>query len=425
VVERSQFTTFGGKTSWEFIKAIAQMFCCAIYQDQSQINLIPINEIATAGAIDLSGRVKVEKKYFSIPSQGSSNYIGYKNTDNLSESFGRLTVTAPVNPAEEKTLLTLDLMLPGRYYVGQYYKNFFNTNFNENTALKDSPLLLYDGGDTDYTTITHGSDTEVDILLKVLTYLDFSPWWAVFQLLSTEGIAYDAEISIDPYTLTKLKPYLLVRVNELGGLFYLNKITGFDPDSGRLAKCQLIKWRAAEYDVTPLTLLFTYNGETDAITVTSNVPWTVTTLGQVTLDKSSGTGNDTVTVTADANVEIDTEVNFNFGGTVVDVVVTMQNMTLNSMAAIGTQAVGDPFTPDPTFTATAIGTGTRRVFWAIYKDTTLVDSGYDDFTILAGANDYSFTGLTAPATPGTDYTFRIGYKAGTYPVSSAQFEITL
>lgn len=425
VVDRSIFTTFGGRSSWEFIKAIAQLFCCAVYQVETEISLIPLNQIATAGAIDLSGRVKLEKKYFAIPGHGSSNYVNYENTDNLAESFARTTITAPVIPTEEKSLMTLDLMLPGQYWVNLYSKNFFNTDYNANGALKDKPLLLYDDGDTDYTTITHGTDTEVDVLLKVLTYMDLTQWWAIYQSLATLGEAYDAEIYIDPYTLTKLKPWLLVRINELGGLFYLNKISGFDPDSGRLAKCQVVKWLVAKYDVTPTSLVFTYNGETKTLTVTSNIPWLVTTLGDVTLNKASGTGNDTVIVTCDSNIEADTEVNFNFGGAMVDIIATMQNMTLNSVAAVGTQGVGDPITPDPTFSATAIGTGPRRVFWAIYKAAVRVDSGYRDFTITAGTNNYAITGLTAPGTPGTDYTLRVGYKSGTYPVSSAQFEIIL
>lgn len=425
VVDRSQLVTFGGKSSWDFIKAIAQLFCAAVYQDETEITLIPLNQITTTGAIDLSGRVKPEKKYFAIPGLGSANYVSYENTDNLNEDFARLTITAPVVPTGEKALMTLDLMLPGQYYVNQYYKNFFNTDYNANGSLKDKPLLLYDGGDTDYTTITHGTDTEVDVLLKVLTYMDLAQWWLTYQSLATLGEAYDAEIYIDAYTLTKLRPWLLVRINELGGLFYLSKITGFDPDSGRLAKCQVVKWCVGKYDVTPTSLVFTYNGETKTLTVTSNIPWLVTTLGDVTLNKASGTGNDTVIVTCDSNVEADTEVNFNFGGAMVDVVATMQNMTLNSVAAVGTQGVGDPISPNPTFSATAIGTGPRRVFWAIYKALALVSSGYRNFTITAGTNNYAITGLTAPGTAGTDYTLRVGYKSGTYPVSSAQFTVII
>jgi hypothetical protein len=289
-------------------------------------------------------------------------------------------------------------------------------------------MLLYDGGDTDYTTITHGTDTEVDILLKVLTFMPLSAWWANYQMVSSRGIAYDAEVYLDPYTLSRLKPWLLVRVNELGGLFYLSKITGFDPDSGKMAKCQLVRWGdAISYSLSTSAMTFTYDGQSQTITVTSNVSWTASVIGSgVVLNKYSGGGNDVVTVTSNIYGGITATIRFNFAGTAVDVSVAMAEMTLDSVAAIGTQVFGDPFTTAPTFTATSIlSQGPRRVFWAIYKGSTLVDSGYKNFTMLLGTNDYSFTGLTVPSDIGTTFTFRVGYESGYYPVSSAQFEIIL
>jgi len=423
VVDRADLVTFGGKTSWEFIKAVAQLFGCIIYQDQSEISLIPLNHISTNGAIDLSGKVKKEKKYFAIPGHGSANHINYDNDSTLA----RTTITAPVTPTSEKDLLTLDLMLPGQLWVNQYSKNFFNTDFNEG-SFKDKPMLLYDGGDTDYTTITHGTDTETDILLKVLTFMPLSAWWATYQMVASRGIAYDAEVYLDPYTLSRLRPWLLVRVNELGGLFYLNKITGFDPDSGKMAKCQLVRWDdAISYSLSTSAMTFTYYRQSQMITVTSNVSWTVSVIGSgVVLNKYSGGGNDVVTVTSNIYAGITAIIRFNFAGTTVDVSVAMAEMTLDSVAAIGTQTFGASFSPAPTITATSIfSQGPRRVFWAIYKGSTLVNSGYKNFTMLLGTNNYSFTGLTVPADTGTTFTFRVGYESGYYPVSSAQFEITL
>ncbi len=423
VVDRADLVTFGGKSSWEFLKAVAQLFGCIIYQDQSEISLIPLNHISTNGAIDLSGKVKADKKYFAIPGHGSSNHINYDDDSTLA----RVTITAPVTPASEKNLLTLDLMLPGQLWVNQYSKNFFNTDFNEG-SFKDKPMLLYDGGDTDYTTITHGTDTEVDIPLKVLTFMPLSTWWATYQMVASRGIAYDAEVYLDPYTLSRLKPWLLVRVNELGGLFYISKITGFDPDSGKMAKCQLVRWGdAISYSLSTSALTFTYDGQSQTITVTSNVAWTASVIGSgVVLDKYYGGGNDVVTVTSNVYGGIDAIIRFNFAGTTVDVSVAMAEMIINSVDDIGTQRLQYPFSPAPTFNATSIySQGVRRVFWAIYNGSSLVRSGYQDFNITLGTNDYSFTGLSVLELPDTDFTFRVGYESGSYPVSSPQFEIEL
>ena len=288
-------------------------------------------------------------------------------------------------------------------------------------------MLLYDGGDTDYTTITHGTDTATDILLKVLTFMPLSTWWATYQTVASRGIAYDAEVYLDPYTLSRLKPWLLVRVNELGGLFYLSKITGFDPDSGKMAKCQLVRWGdAISYSLSTSAMTFTYDGQSQTITVTSNVAWTASVIGSgVVLDKYYGGGNDVVTVTSNVYAGIGSIIRFDFAGTTIDVSVTMAEMIIDSIAAIGTQTWGDPYTSNPTFAATSTEPGTRRVFWAVYKGSTLVSSGYQNFSILFGTNNYSFTGLSAPQDTGTTFTFRVGYEPGSYPVSSAQFTITL
>lgn len=420
VVDRADLVTFGGRSSWEFIKAVAQLFGCIIYQDQAEISLIPLNHVSTNGAIDLSGKVKADKKYFAIPGHGSSNHINYDDS-----TLARVTITAPVTPATEKDLLTLDLMLPGQLWVNQYSKNFFNTDYNEG-SFKDKPMLLYDGGDTDYTTITHGTDTATDILLKVLTFMPLSTWWATYQTVASRGIAYDAEVYLDPYTMSRLKPWLLVRINELGGLFYINKITGFDPDSGKMAKCQLVRWGDA-ISLSTSAMTFTYDGQSQTITVTSNVPWTASGIGSgVVLDKYYGGGSDVVTVTSNVYAGIDAIIRFNFAGTTVDVSVVMAEMVLDSVAAIGTQTFGAAFSPAPTFSATSIyAQGPRLVFWAIYKGATLISTGYQSFTMLLGTNNYSFAGLTAPDDIGTTFTFRVGYKSGSYPVSSAQFKIEL
>jgi hypothetical protein len=417
VVDRADFKNFGGKTSWEFLKAVAQLFCAAIWQDRTDIRLIPLNALTTTGAVDLSGKAKVERKYFAIPGHGSLNHISYAGA----EDIGKLTVTSPVKPEEEKNLLTFDISLPGQLYVGQYSKNFFNT-----AEGREGAILLYDSGDPDYTTITHGTDTATDVLLKVLTYFDFSTWWTTYRLLAAKGIAFDAEIYLDTYSLMRLRPWLLVRINELGGLFYLNKITGFDPDSGKMAKCQVVKWATGLYSISGETIVFTYEGQTATITVTANIAWTVTAGAGVSLNKSSGTGDDTVIVTAEYYAGIEAIITFNFAGNELAGTADMAEMTLDSIDAIGTQITGDPFSPAPTFTATSIySQGTRRVFWAIYNGATMVRSGYEDFVMLLGTNDYSFTGLTVTELPDTDFTFRIGYKAGTYPIQSANYAVTL
>jgi len=431
VVDRSQMVTFGGRTSWEFIKAIAQLFCAAVYQDRTEITLVPLANISSTGAVNLSGKVRKEKKYFAIPGQESVNYIGYNNTDNLPREYGRMTVTAPVKPAAEKELLTLDLMLPGQLWVNQYSKNFFNTDFNGNGALVTAPMLLYDSGDPDYTTITHGTDTATDILLKVLTHFNFSGYWAPFQMMSSIGECWDAEVFLDHYTLSKLRPWLLVRINELGGLFYLNKITGFDPDTGKPAKCQVVRWGEGGYSVSTNALKFTYTGETQQIVITSTVAWTAAVsgipTGGVLIDKASGSGDDVITVTMDGEVFANNLITITFGTKVELVTCKMDEMLLVSVDTIGTQTFLEAFSPAPSVEMHSVDGGSRRLFWAIYNGAALVRSGYKDLTIPAMITTefIDITGLTVLETPDTDFTFKVGYESGTYPETSANYTVIL
>ena len=431
VIDRSQLVTFGGKSSWDFIKAIAQLFCAAVYQDRTEITLVPLANISSAGAVNLSGKVRKEKKYFAIPGQGSVNYIGYNNTDNLPKEYGRMTITAPVKPVVEKELLTLDLMLPGQLWVNQYSKNFFNTDFNGNGALATAPMLLYDSGDPDYTTITHGTDTATDILLKVLTHFNFSGYWAPFQMMSSIGECWDAEVFLDHYTLSKLRPWLLVRINELGGLFYLNKISGFDPDTGKPAKCQVVRWGEGGYSVSTNALKFTYTGQTQQIVITSTVAWTAAVsgipTGGVLIDKASGSGDDVITVTMDGEVFANNLITITFGTKVELVTCRMDEMLLVSVDTIGTQTYLEAFSPAPSVEMQSTDGGLRRLFWAIYNGAVLVRSGYKDLTIPAMITTefIDITGLTVLELPDTDFTFKVGYKAGDYPISSANYQVTL
>ena len=427
VIDRSQLVTFGGKTSWEFIKSIAQIFCAAIYQDADEITLVPLNNISSAGAVDLTGKCKPLTKYYTVPGHGSSNYIRYKNTDNLTDDFARMNISVGIKPLLEKELLTFDLMLPGQYFVVTHMKKFFDTNVNGNGELLTTPMLLFDDGEQAIVTVTHGSDTAASIYLKVLSYYDFTPWWSSYNLISIEGIAYDAEIGINHYLLSKLRPWLLVRINELGGLFYLNKISGYDPDSGKPARCQVIKWAGGEFSITPASFTFAYNGQTGTITIVSNILWVATYIGDgVSLDKESGTGNDTVTVTVTDDNAVDTTIEFSFGGVIEEITADMPAMEINSISAIGTQYRASAFSPAPTVNITSIPGGARRVFWAIYKGGVITSiDGYCDLTLGHGTADYTLTGVITTSQMGTDFTLRVGYSADSHPIVSNKFTITL
>lgn len=304
-INRTELKTIGGKTTWDFLKVVAQLFCCSIYTSGTQVTFIPLNEIAS-GATDfnLSGRVKSHVKYPNIPGQSYINYIKFKNTDNLPEYYGRMEVLAPVNPYSKKDLFTFDAMMPGLYW-NAYVSNIFNTDINANGELNKSILLLYDDGTTTSTTVVFEaspSDFSVVEDLKVLTRFEFDIYYTSFQALSTKGLAFEVEISINPFDLIRLKPYSLLRIDDLGGLFYLSKISNYDPDNGKPAKCQVVKYDTPSFSIAPLSLSYASGVETKSVTITSTVFWEMTyNPAWIIPSKTSGFGTETITLRSQIN----------------------------------------------------------------------------------------------------------------------------
>ena len=434
--DRTSFVTLGGITPWDYIKTLAQLFCASIYQDGSEFTFIPLNEITTAGELNFSGKIKNPVKYPNIPNQEYENIIRYKNTDNLPSDYGILTILAPVNPAIKKDLFSLNLMLPGLYYDATVGDNIFNTDPGANSDLMKTPLILFDDGTLspacNIIYESSPSDYTVSYLLHLLQVFDYSQFYAGYQLMSAKGICYDVDIAINPYDWFKMRPYRTVRINELGGSFYLNKITNYDPYSGRMARCQVVRHDSISYEIDPSSLSFISTGESKDITITSNVAWKITGIVPpwVTLNKTSGTGDDTLTVTAPNNTggSRSGDLNITIAGHTTVIALAQDEAftcTLNHIDTVSSPQYGDDeFVPQPSFEATVTGSGTITIYWACYNSAhVLQNSGSESFAMTAGTNTYTFAhAMTPNVLPGNDYDFRIG-KTTSYTLTSNHFNI--
>jgi hypothetical protein len=241
-IDKALMANFGGKNPWDFIKYLSHLFCASIYQDGTEFTLIPFNNLTDTGAVNLTNKLVGYSKYPNIPKYEANNFIGYKLTDNLPETYGRFTLTSPVTPLTDKNLFTFDLMLPGQYNT---LNSLFNTGYTVNSDLTSSPLFLFDDETGTARAVKFEatpSNFDDVATLKNLTYYNFSVHYSGLQALATKGLYYDADLALNPYDFLRLSPFKLIRINELGGLFYLNKISNFDPYSGKTAKCQIIKW---------------------------------------------------------------------------------------------------------------------------------------------------------------------------------------
>lgn len=297
--EYSAVKLFGGRNPWEMIKLIGHLTCSIIYFDGTSIVIAPFSEMDTFTPVSFSGRIKRPfTKYINLPGYEATNYVRYSNSDNLPETYAQGELPADVNPIKSKELLKLDLMLPGRYYNDTESRTLWNTSYPENGDLASTPLILYDAGTTTSgtsVTINHtlaGGTQSTAGAMKVLRQYAILSGYLSLYAATLKGECYDVGMNVTLYDIMRLKPYSLLQINELGGLFYLNKITNFDPYSGKEAKAQLIRMfkidkpldleevterfatdYAAAFAVVGITATY-FNGANKTIILTASTPGT-------------------------------------------------------------------------------------------------------------------------------------------------------
>lgn len=295
----SEVKLFGGKSAWELIRLMGQLTCSIIYFSDGGIVIAPFSEMDTFPAVSFNNRLKKPlTKYINLPGYEAINYVRYSNSDNLPETYAQGEIPADVNPVKSRELLKLNLVLPGRYYNSTEGQMLWNTSYPENGELASIPLVLYDSGRTTSGTAvtinftapggTQSSSGNVKILRQ---YAILSGYVSLYAA-ALQGTVYEADININIYDLMRLKPYSLLQINELGGLYFLNSIKNFDPNSGKYAKVQLVRMYkitkpldleevterfatdyAADFAAVGITVTY-YNGANKTIILTASTPGT-------------------------------------------------------------------------------------------------------------------------------------------------------
>ncbi len=174
----------------------------------------------------------------------------------------------------------------------------WNTSYPENGELASTPLILYDAG-----TVTSGTAVTINFTapggtqsssgnVKILRQYAILSGYVSLYAAALQGTVYEADMNINIYDLMRLKPYSLLQINDMGGLFFLNSIKNFDPESGKLAKVELVKMykitkpldldevtarfvadHAADFAAVGITVTY-YNGANKTIILTASTPGT-------------------------------------------------------------------------------------------------------------------------------------------------------
>lgn len=297
--EYSGVKLFGGRNAWEMIKLVGQLIGAIIYFSDGGIVIAPLSELDTFTPLSFTNRIKKPfTKYVNLPGYEAINYVRYSNSDNLPETYAQGEIPADVNPVKSRELLKLNLVLPGRYYNSTEGQMLWNTSYPENGELASIPLVLYDSGRT-----TSGTAVTINFTapggtqsstgnVKILRQYAILSGYVSLYAAALKGTVYEADMNINIYDLMRLKPYSLLQINELGGLYFLNSIKNFDPNSGKYAKVQLVRMYkitkpldleevterfatdyAADFAAVGITVTY-YNGANKTIILTASTPGT-------------------------------------------------------------------------------------------------------------------------------------------------------
>jgi hypothetical protein len=74
-IDKTAFVTFADRDILDFIRSVAQLFCCMVYRDGSEFLFVPLNNLIANRAVNLSGKSSNAVKYSNIPGFEADNSI--------------------------------------------------------------------------------------------------------------------------------------------------------------------------------------------------------------------------------------------------------------------------------------------------------------------------------------------------------------
>ncbi|MBT3417097.1 hypothetical protein HN425_03455, partial [Candidatus Woesearchaeota archaeon] len=70
---------------------------------------------------------------------------------------------------------------------------------------------------------------------------DYNVYYTALESMLTDPVGYDAELDLSLLDIHEFRPNELYKIDELGGIFYVNKISGYNSKSRKATKVELFK----------------------------------------------------------------------------------------------------------------------------------------------------------------------------------------
>lgn len=251
-------------TFFDLFKLILQMFGATFKVSGATITMQKLSDLDVTTPMDWSGKVTKKRKSFSIPEIGQENFIRYQVDDNVNaDLFSAKFLCNNLNIDYKKDHETLIAKIMQYRNIVEYYDNissndikcilvppmlgidnFLGGGFYKKSGLAD--ILIIKTG-TEYLgqplaiiinywneaipglfdneaysgTITNDAQTKVPVFYDINSNYDF------IETFLTDPVFYQAEIMLNILDIIALDPFKAVTIKELGGLFYVNKISNY------------------------------------------------------------------------------------------------------------------------------------------------------------------------------------------------------
>ncbi len=251
-----EFAYYGEKTAMDFLKAVAVQFCCIIdiNQNDMTIKFHRFNDIATTSTIqNWTGKVIKATKKFSIGKYAKSNIINYLHDDDVSSDLGQVLFTCNNNnlSAENKSTLNVMICRSSLYFTNTMW-HLGSTN-SAITSMTSKPLVEFmffvDVAQAGTPFLKGSYESALGVVSTVtlnckimnVAFFDFNSEYDEIENMLTNPVAYDADMNLTGLDIHEFKPNNLYRINELGGVFYVNVIKGYNSQSKKGTKVELFK----------------------------------------------------------------------------------------------------------------------------------------------------------------------------------------
>ena len=266
--------------AWDLLKIIMQLTCSVFKIDGTDVELQKFNDLDITTPVDWSGKLVSKSKKFSIPDTAQKNYIKHTVDSEVDKNQDSVLIECnnPNLPYEKDLTTMKDKLFPFKD-INPFYTNasadpllgiqlkkkdtFIREVDHLLTRIKGLKdlIILVDSDEylgapisarLNYTRKDGEFGLWIPSLLSnnlvvaadttIVKYYDPTANYSLIETMLTDPVFYEAELLLNIIDIYTFDHFKAVKIDELEGLFYVNRISDFLATSpGTPTKVELIK----------------------------------------------------------------------------------------------------------------------------------------------------------------------------------------